>query len=184
MGNDIIKFETIVDEAMENVDVVKAIMLSLNKEIDGINFRLPGLIVEKKTATSKRDFKKAGKASKLIKDLIMKKICYENELNGDAAQLYTKNMEELVYASNMLFHKRTCSHEKEGKCAKRRMKLLAKKFIRLECKKSYLGIVTEEQTVSNIHKDVNNILEFGKIFFNLEVATLVKETVQLSHRFG
>merc|ERR1712032_279977 len=150
----------------------------------GIKFRLPELIVEKKTAASRRDFKKAGRASKLIKDLTSKKNSCENQLTVVVAERYSKSMAELEFASDGLFLKKTTTREKERENAKKRMEFLAKKVIRLENKKTCLGIVKDEQTSGNVCKDIKDIIVVGKTVFDSEISALIREGVKVGNKFG
>jgi hypothetical protein len=175
---EVLKCEAASDEAKQVLMAASATIDSLKDEIADIEVRLPILDAEKKQAASKRDFKAAGKASKTIKELMLRKERCEEELSDEAVGKQESAQNELNSYQKILDEKKAILHEKERQGGHKRMVQLVKKMFKLEKLREEVCGVGEE----NINDESVKIV--GGFVLDSEIAALVSEGEELGNKFG
>jgi len=127
----VVKCEGAVDAAKNSLKMSTCTIQNLETERDGLIARIPDLEKQKKAAAAGRDFKAAGKFSKMIKEDTSRIQECDEELKGDAKAKRASAEETLRKLDFDLLEAKKIANAKEKLSGEKRMVTLAKKIEQL-----------------------------------------------------
>jgi len=162
------KCEVAVNEADDILKTAKDALEKLKNEILETNERIPGLEAEKKAAAAKRNFKAAGKASKEIKEVLLRKERCMEEISEEANEQVSVAKEEKEKLFSELKTKKALTQEKEKDHGIKRMLKLRERIQQLKNLKTNFFIDGFNEKDDSIGVVSANVLEKELIFLKIE----------------
>lgn len=176
---DVVRCEAAVSEKKQILTAAVQAMDSLKEEMDTISVRIPILETEKKLAASKRDFKRAGKASKEIKELKARIEVCEQELLGESVDRINIAKQELEKTLDEFSDAEALAHEKEKEDGIQNMINIASKIRRLRDRLDELSRTPDKFKSFDV-----NVAEVSTAILESEIELLMSEGVNLGDKIG
>ena len=190
LTSDLVKFQAAVEDAEDIVNAAQHALDNLYKEKESIETSIPILENEKKTAAAKRDFKSASKASKEMKEAILKLKQCEEEIEIKATGCLEDALAEKERLIDELKLKQSLVLEKQRSQAVNKMTQLGSHIRILEQFKEEFNTTKDEdanddESSSNNNNDAScSISSVGVNILEKEILALTTEGELLGAEFG
>ena len=183
LTSDLVKCQAAVQDAEEIVNSAQHTLDNLYEEKERIETSIPILENEKKTAAAKRDFKTASKASKEMKEAVLKLKQCEEEIDTKAKS----SLEDALAEKDRLVEDLKL---KESNCLEKERSRAVNKMIQLSSHISKLKELKEEFSLTNNDNDESSndnacsISSVGVDLLEKEILALKVEGELLGDKYG